>query len=43
MMTSKAGRGELVRERCFQRACEANAPFVTTINQTLDVLLNPGR
>jgi len=27
----------------FQRAYEANARFFTTVNQTLDVLLNLGR
>jgi flagellar hook-associated protein FlgK len=27
----------------LQRACEANARVFTTVNQTLDVLLNPGR
>jgi flagellar hook-associated protein FlgK len=27
----------------FQRAYEANARFFTTINETLDVLLNLGR
>jgi len=27
----------------FQRAYEANARFFTTVNETLDVLLNLGR
>jgi hypothetical protein len=37
MMTSNAGPGDLVRD------LRATAHFFTTVNETLDVLLDPGR
>ena len=36
-MTSNAGPGDLVRD------LRATARFFTTVNETLDVLVNPGR
>ena len=36
-MTSNAGLGDLVRD------LRATARFFTAVNETLDVLLNPGR
>ena len=36
-MTSNAGLGDLVRD------LRATTRFFTTVNETLDVLLNPGR